>query len=201
MTTDDRPLAPGQPEEPVPTWEHTRAALLLVGLPENRMADWERLYESVAAARTARLSWNKYGAFIGARRRELAEASVVDLRKIQNMREVTNLGATQRVLADIRAERARQQQAEGYALEHDDDHDITDWLILIDQYAEMARNGPELPDTRRRLVQVAALTLAAIEAVDRSVEYDLHAAFVPPADGDAPRSEFDPGMLAVADQP
>lgn len=80
---------------------------------------------------------------------------------------------------DIKAERARQDEEWG-GPGHDDGHPITSWWSFIDKQMHLAwydiyRSGIEGWDregvgiVRDRLVKVAALAVAAIEAIDRSV--------------------------------
>lgn len=73
------------------------------------------------------------------------------------------------VIDEVVAERQRQDEKWGGA-EHDDSHDTTVFVQLIEDYAGWARvmagmqNGIK---ARRRLVQVAALAVAAVESIDR----------------------------------
>lgn len=74
------------------------------------------------------------------------------------------------VLNDIRAERDRQNAKWGGAA-NDDQHTVGEFVQLIQDYAGWARtmatmNSPE--KARRRLVQVAALAVACVEAMDRA---------------------------------
>lgn len=73
------------------------------------------------------------------------------------------------VLDDVAAERHRQDTKWGGA-EHDDGHRIEDFVQLIQDYAGWARvmSGMGAREkARNRLVQVAALAVAAVESIDR----------------------------------
>lgn len=76
------------------------------------------------------------------------------------------------VYDDIKAERQRQDEKWG-GPEHDDLHHEGDWVEFILEHANKALVGPgvhlaSLAGYRRRLVEVAALAVAAIESLDRS---------------------------------
>jgi hypothetical protein len=73
-------------------------------------------------------------------------------------------------VTDVMLERARQDAKWG-GPEHDDEHTVAQWVELIQDYAGWARvmAGMNSRDkARRRLVQVAALALAAAESIDRT---------------------------------
>jgi hypothetical protein len=71
------------------------------------------------------------------------------------------------VYDDIRAERQRQDVKWG-GPEHDDRHLVGDWVGLLDDRVHLLYSDNEAgPGYRRRLVQVAALAVAAVEAFDR----------------------------------
>lgn len=73
------------------------------------------------------------------------------------------------VLLDVQAERARQDLKWGGAA-HDDAHETSDFVELIEDYAGWARvmAGMGSDDKARvRLIQVAALAVAAVESIDR----------------------------------
>lgn len=81
---------------------------------------------------------------------------------------------SQKVLEQIRQERDRQDQKWGGPI-HDDEHVTADFVQLIEDYAGWARvmAGMNSPDkARKRLVQVAALAVAAVESIDRKLERD-----------------------------
>lgn len=73
------------------------------------------------------------------------------------------------VLQEVAAERERQDQKWG-GPEHDDQHSTAEFAQLIQDYAAWARvmAGMGSRDkARRRLVQVAALAVAAAESLER----------------------------------
>lgn len=75
------------------------------------------------------------------------------------------------VYDEIKAERERQDQQWG-GTEHDREHPPDEWVMLIKAYLDKAPTGSELAHTnyadeyRKRLIQVAALAVAAVEAWD-----------------------------------
>lgn len=77
-----------------------------------------------------------------------------------------------RVLLEFARERERQRVQEGYAPEHDDQHDATHWIALVATWLGRAGDAALEGDVgryRRRLVQVGALALAAVETLDRQI--------------------------------
>lgn len=75
----------------------------------------------------------------------------------------------QTVYDEIRAERARQDVKWG-GPEHDDEHTTGVWIGDVRRYAdkaEDAESGGDYAKWRRRMVQIAALTVAAVESHDR----------------------------------
>lgn len=74
------------------------------------------------------------------------------------------------VFAEVLGERARQIELHGWTPEHDDRHGRQEWAWLL------ARRVNELQcpfdeavlDPRRALVEIAAITVAAIESFDRT---------------------------------
>lgn len=77
------------------------------------------------------------------------------------------------VILEVGAERRRQQEAEGWSLEHDDQHSVNGWVTLLTRYLGYAAHEAEQMDGdgyRKRLIQVAAITVAAIESYDRATE-------------------------------
>lgn len=73
-------------------------------------------------------------------------------------------------LLDVAAERQRQDLKWG-GPDHDDMHSTADFVQLIRDYAGWARTMAgmgSVEKTRRRLVQVAALAVAAVESLDRT---------------------------------
>lgn len=76
----------------------------------------------------------------------------------------------QMVLKEVETERARQDAKWGGA-DHDDGHSITEFIQWIEDYAGWARmmmsmRSPE--KARNRLIQVAALAVAAVQSLDRT---------------------------------
>lgn len=77
------------------------------------------------------------------------------------------------VYDDIQAERAAQRSR--YSCKHDDAHTPVSWVFLICRHAtqavqDSAPEGGRLGIFRRQMVRVAALAVAAIEAVDQARE-------------------------------
>lgn len=77
-----------------------------------------------------------------------------------------------KAIAGVISERRRQDEKWG-GPEHDDQHTPNEFVQLIQDYAGWARvmagmNSPE--KARRRLIQVAALAVAAVECYDRAAE-------------------------------
>ncbi len=74
------------------------------------------------------------------------------------------------VLDDVRCERLRQDKKWGAS--HDDEHSTQEFVNIIESYSAGARQMADIankPATRMKLVQVAAITVAAIEALDRQI--------------------------------
>lgn len=69
------------------------------------------------------------------------------------------------VLRDIEAERARQLAA--FSLRHDDEHTTDEFLHLCGEFVDRGLSASSEWGKRGRLVQVAALAVAAVEAWDR----------------------------------
>lgn len=63
---------------------------------------------------------------------------------------------------EIVAERHRQDVRWG-GPDHDDEHYPSDWVSYIKEHADKALNG----NYRQRLIEVAALAVAAVESYDR----------------------------------
>ena len=73
------------------------------------------------------------------------------------------------VLEQDKTERARQDEKWGGSA-NDDKHTIAEWVNLIKAYADWAevmQGMGSLDKARNRLVQVAAMAVAAVESVDR----------------------------------
>lgn len=78
--------------------------------------------------------------------------------------------ATENVIGEVRQERWRQDRKWGGA-EHDDGLSVDEWHNTIADYNGWARRMAKMGSTdkaRRRLIQVAALAIAAVESIDRS---------------------------------
>jgi len=74
------------------------------------------------------------------------------------------------ILQEISEERDR-QVTKGYTSAHDDQHNTREFVALVKDY--MAAPGPENGAgfySRTRLVQAAALLVAAVESIDREDE-------------------------------
>lgn len=72
-----------------------------------------------------------------------------------------------RVLKTIAAERIRQDRQWGGA-DHDDEHSTSDFIDFMRGRLDVADGIMTKPkEKRRRLVQVAALAVAAVESMDR----------------------------------
>lgn len=75
------------------------------------------------------------------------------------------------ILSEIRAERERQIEDHGYDENHDSCCTMNDWVAYICAYAGRAadckRNRGE--NFRKRMIKVAALAVAAIEAHDNTL--------------------------------
>lgn len=75
------------------------------------------------------------------------------------------------VLAQVAAERGRQDAKWG-GPEHDDEHTTADFVLLIQDYASWARVMAGMDSAEkalRRLIQVAALAVAAVESIERKL--------------------------------
>jgi hypothetical protein len=78
------------------------------------------------------------------------------------------------VLGEVAVERAR-QDAQWGGPAHDDTHDPGDWMEFVGQQLEkfacqMMLRGQSYymtPDARQRFVKIAALSIAAVESMDR----------------------------------
>lgn len=73
----------------------------------------------------------------------------------------------QRVIEDVEAERAHQEDRWGVV--NDDRNTLDDWRAYINKYNFLAGTAePNSPTQRRRLIQLAALAIAAVESFDRN---------------------------------
>lgn len=77
---------------------------------------------------------------------------------------------THRVLAEVEGERQYQNTKWGGAT-HDDHHAPDDWLRFLDEHVGKARSAAPVgwPEYRQRLLEVAALAVAAVETLDRRI--------------------------------
>jgi hypothetical protein len=73
--------------------------------------------------------------------------------------------AQARILAEIAAERAAQDEKHG-GIEHDQERSPTDWVRLIAQHAGYGISPFTAARFRAQMVRVAALAVAAIEVLD-----------------------------------
>lgn len=64
---------------------------------------------------------------------------------------------------ELKTERARQDETHG-GIEHDVTHPPEDWIRFIREYAISGVINPK--DYRKRMIQVGALAIAAVEAFD-----------------------------------
>jgi|GEM_PF-1931289 len=84
-------------------------------------------------------------------------------------------------MREVALERYAQDEKHG-GEENDDRNTFEDWFKFIDDKLEKAGdaivslNGTDLPEYRRRMVQVAALAVAAVESLDRQVQQAVEAA-------------------------
>ena len=76
---------------------------------------------------------------------------------------------TGEVLAEVARERHRQDQKWGGPT-HDDQHDPSDWLEYIHNKKEKAHGAETDAEYRKRMIQIAALAVAAVESLDRQME-------------------------------
>lgn len=77
--------------------------------------------------------------------------------------------STETVLTDVAIERERQDAKWG-GPSHDDIHRVADFVQFIEDYAGWARQMASMlsyDKARHRLIQVAALAVAAVELIDR----------------------------------
>ncbi len=78
----------------------------------------------------------------------------------------TGTVAMRGILEDVAEERVWQNRHWGAA--HDQNHDLEEWLVLIDQRMDKLHGDVVITPLRRRflLIKVAALAAAAIEALE-----------------------------------
>lgn len=75
-------------------------------------------------------------------------------------------GSAAGVLLEVVLERERQDEEWG-GPEHDDAHDANDWVNFIEVRAQRAWNARTGKGYRKRMVQIAALAVAAVQSFDR----------------------------------
>ncbi len=74
------------------------------------------------------------------------------------------------VISDVEDERLRQEDQWGVV--NDDRNTLADWLIYIQKFSlKASREEPNSAEQRRRLIQVAALAVAAAESFDRNLGF------------------------------
>ncbi len=79
---------------------------------------------------------------------------------------------TRTVLDAVLSERLRQVLDKGFGAEDDDQHSTDEWLTLLSHYvllAAGAAGAADGPRYRHRLVQIAAVSVAAVESYDRII--------------------------------
>lgn len=78
--------------------------------------------------------------------------------------------ATRAVLLEVLVERQRQIETHGWTIDHDDLHGPEDFAWLCARRAvEMShRDAYAVVDGRRLFIEIAAIAVAAIEAIDRA---------------------------------
>lgn len=74
----------------------------------------------------------------------------------------------EKIFKDIEAER-RNQDVQWGGPEHDDELALRDWTFHIMKQLGRLANATNLKGMRARLVKIAALAVAAIESIDRSL--------------------------------
>lgn len=95
---------------------------------------------------------------------------VTPLTAVQTMALLwNNLPTVRGVYASILAERAAQDRQWGGPA-HDDTHSFGEWIGWIRDFCAKARQTDQFSVVRRRLVQIAALAVAAVESLDRKEE-------------------------------
>jgi hypothetical protein len=75
-------------------------------------------------------------------------------------------------LLAVTDEMERQRAEEGWTVEHDDAHTVSDWVAILARYVGRAGDAGEAGDRdlyARRLVQIAAIAASAGESLWRAV--------------------------------
>ena len=77
--------------------------------------------------------------------------------------------ATRGVLIELLDERRNQIERHGWTPEHDDLHDVTDfaWLCARRAVEICHPDAAQMADSRRVFIELAAISIAAVEALDR----------------------------------
>lgn len=94
------------------------------------------------------------------------------MREIEQEHVETILGTTHLqhlIIGEVLKERGSQDKKWGGA-EHDDGHELFDWLHFIEKKCGQARYhhaNSDFQNARRRLIQIAALAIAAVESANR----------------------------------
>lgn len=112
--------------------------------------------------------------------------------------------STLAVLLEIADERARQVDVHEWTPDHDDQHGRQEWAwLLLRRVTDLAHPWDDAHlDTRRELLEVAAIAVAAIESIDRkvaAVDTEALAEFGDPAVTD-PIPVTDPLAMEVLEQ-
>ena len=79
------------------------------------------------------------------------------------------LSRPETILRDVVTE--RQHQVAKWGIEFDDKNTINDWVSYITSYAGQAAFEDNAAVRRHKLIQVAALAVAAVEAFDRNLSF------------------------------
>lgn len=101
------------------------------------------------------------------RRQEEREQARIEKRGEQ----LDALEGTKRILVEVEGERDRQNEKWG-GPSHDAQHGPRDWAAFITEHLGKALDATRPQDYRRRMLQVAALAVAAIETADASTQPD-----------------------------
>jgi hypothetical protein len=81
----------------------------------------------------------------------------------------------QEVFHEVAMERAYQRMTKGYTFAHDDNHSVRDWISFMVAYLGRAAGpgtdwGRDIDIVRTCFIKVAALAVAAVQAIDRALE-------------------------------
>lgn len=85
------------------------------------------------------------------------------------MSEHVDTAATRGVLVELLDERRRQIDLHGWTPDHDDLHGVEDfaWLLATRAVQMCQRDAAAAVDARRTMIEICAIGVAAIEAIDR----------------------------------